>query len=121
MEGGEPQIITNLEGARTTPSVIGFQNDGSRLVGAPAKRQAVTNPKRTVFSVKRFMGRRGSEVTASDKNVPYEVLGAGDELVKIKVDDKEFTPPEISAMVLASLKEAAENYLGESVTRAVIT
>ncbi|MHC4378956.1 MAG: molecular chaperone DnaK [Planctomycetota bacterium] len=121
MEGGEPQIITNLEGARTTPSVIGFQNDGSRLVGAPAKRQAVTNPKRTVFSVKRFMGRRGSEVTTSDKNVPYEVIGAGEELVKIKVDDKEFTPPEISAMVLASLKEAAENYLGESVTRAVIT
>ncbi len=121
MEGGEPQIITNLEGARTTPSVIGFQNDGSRLVGAPAKRQAVTNPKRTVFSVKRFMGRRGSEVTTADKKVPYEVIGAGEELVKIKVDDKEFTPPEISAMVLASLKEAAENYLGEKVDRAVIT
>ncbi|MHC4894882.1 MAG: molecular chaperone DnaK [Planctomycetota bacterium] len=121
MEGGEPDVITNLEGARTTPSVVGFQNDGSRLVGAPAKRQAVTNPTRTIFSIKRFMGRRHGEVAEEQKQVPYGLTGGADELVKVKVDDKELTPPEISAMVLSALKEAAESHLGETVEKAVIT
>ncbi|QDU84769.1 Chaperone protein DnaK [Planctomycetes bacterium Pla163] len=121
MEGGEPQVITNLEGGRTTPSVVGFQNDGGRLVGAPAKRQAVTNPTRTIFSIKRFMGRRHSEVAEEEKLVPYALTGGSEELVKVKIDDKELSPPEISAMVLSALKEAAESYLGEKVERAVIT
>ena len=121
MEGGEPRVIPNLEGNRTTPSVVAFQNDGGRLVGAPAKRQAVTNPHRTLFSVKRFMGRRHREVESEEKMVPYELVGGAEELVKIQVDDKAYTPPEISAMVLGYLKEAAENYLGEKVEKAVIT
>jgi len=121
MEGGEPQVIQNLEGARTTPSVVAFQNDGARLVGAPARRQAVTNPNRTIFSIKRFMGRRHSEVAAEEKTVPYKLVGGPDELVKVEVDGKAYTPPEISAMVLANLKEAAESYLGEKVEKAVIT
>ncbi|MFT5288513.1 MAG: molecular chaperone DnaK [Planctomycetota bacterium] len=121
MEGGEPRVIANLEGNRTTPSVVAFQNDGGRLVGAPAKRQAVTNPHRTLFSVKRFMGRRHREVESEEKMVPYELVGSSEELVKIKVDDKDYTPPEISAMILTYLKEAAENYLGETVEKAVIT
>ncbi|MEO0650821.1 MAG: molecular chaperone DnaK [Planctomycetota bacterium] len=121
MEGGEPDVITNLEGARTTPSVVGFQNDGSRLVGAPAKRQAVTNPTRTIFSIKRFMGRRHGEVAEEQKQVPYALTGGADELVKVKVDDSELSPPEISAMVLGALKEAAESHLGEKVEKAVIT
>ncbi len=120
MEGGEPQVIQNLEGARTTPSVVAFQGDG-RLVGAAAKRQAVTNPHKTIFSIKRFMGRRHHEVAAEEKTVPYELVGAADELVKVKIDDKQFTPPELSAMVLSYLKEAAEAYLGEKVEQAVIT
>ncbi len=121
MEGGEPQVITNLEGARTTPSVVGFQNDGSRLVGAPAKRQAVTNPTRTVFSIKRFMGRRHGEVASEQKQVPYQLVGSGDDLVKVQIDDKQYTPPEVSAMVLAALKDSAEQHLGEKVEKAVIT
>jgi molecular chaperone DnaK len=121
MEGGQPQVIANLDGGRTTPSVVAFQNDGGRLVGAPAKRQAVTNPLRTIFSIKRFMGRRHSEVADEEKLVPYKLVGASDELVKVKIDDKQLSPPEISAMVLAALKDAAEAYLGEKVDRAVIT
>jgi len=121
MEGGEPQVITNLEGNRTTPSVVAFASDGGRLVGAPAKRQAVTNPTRTIFSIKRFMGRRHAEVGDEEKLVPYELTGGADELVKVKVDDKSLSPPEISAMILGALKEAAESYLGEKVERAVIT
>ena len=121
MEGGEPKVIPNLEGARTTPSVVAFQADGARLVGAPARRQAVTNPQRTVFSIKRFMGRRHSEVASEEKTVPYELVGGPDELVKVAIDDKHYTPPEISAMVLSNLKEAAESYLGEPVEKAVIT
>ncbi len=121
LEGGEPQVIQNLEGARTTPSVVAFQNDGGRLVGAPARRQAVTNPTRTIFSIKRFMGRRHSEVAAEEKSVPYKLVGGPDELVKVEVDGKQYTPPELSAMVLGALKEAAENYLGEKVEKAVIT
>jgi molecular chaperone DnaK len=120
MEGGEPIVITNLEGARTTPSVVAFQGE-NRLVGAPAKRQAVTNPQKTIASIKRFMGRRHSEVSDEEKGVAYELTGGPDELVKVQIDDKAFTPPEISAMTLAYLKEAAEAHLGETVTKAVIT
>ena len=121
MEGGEPQVVTNLEGARTTPSVVAFQAGGERLVGAPAKRQAVTNPQKTIFSIKRFMGRRHSEVESEEKKVPYELVGGADELVKVNVDGKHYTPPEISAMVLTYLKEAAESHLGEKIEKAVIT
>ncbi len=121
MEGGEPVVIANLEGARTTPSVVGFTPSGERLVGAPAKRQAITNPQNTVYSIKRFMGRRHSEVHDSERMVPFEITGGEDELVKVSINGKEYTPPELSAMVLQNLKEAAEAYLGEKVERAVIT
>jgi molecular chaperone DnaK len=121
MEGGEPQVIANLEGARTTPSVVAFAGDGNRLVGAPARRQAVTNPNRTIFSIKRFMGRRHNEVASEEKLVPYALTGGPDELVKVLIDGKTYTPPELSAIVLSALKEAAESYLGETVEKAVIT
>lgn len=121
MEGGEPIVITNLEGARTTPSVVAFQGDGTRLVGAPAKRQAVTNPTKTIASIKRFMGRRHHEVGGEEKQVAYSLVGGPDEVVKVDIDGKHFSAPEVSAMVLQYLKEAAERYLGEPVTRAVIT
>jgi molecular chaperone DnaK len=121
MEGGSPVVITNAEGARTTPSVVAYLSDGSKLVGAPAKRQAVTNPTRTIASIKRFMGRRHHEVAAEERNVAYKLVGGAEELVKVEIDGKRFTPPEISAAVLGYLKEAAEAYLGEKVTRAVIT
>jgi len=121
MEGGEPVVIPNLEGSRTTPSVVGFTEDGERRVGASAKRQAVTNPKNTVYSIKRFMGRRHNEVAAEEKMVPYEIVGGSDELVRVRLRDKEYTPPEISAMILQHLKDAAEAYLNEKVAKAVIT
>jgi len=121
MEGGEPTVITNAEGARTTPSVVAFTGDGGRLCGASARRQAVTNPTRTISSIKRFMGRRHSEVGEDEKRVSYELTGGPEDLVKVSVDGKEFTPPEISANVLKHLKEAAEAYLGEEVSHAVIT
>ncbi|HPF14211.1 MAG: molecular chaperone DnaK [Planctomycetes bacterium] len=121
MEGGEPVVITNLEGSRTTPSVVAFQEDGGRLVGAPAKRQAVTNPTRTIASIKRFMGRRHHEVADEEKSVAYKLVGGPDDLVKVEVGGKHYSPPEISAIVLQNLKEAAEKYLGETVDRAVIT
>ena len=121
MEGGEPVVIPNLEGSRTTPSVVAFTPSGERLVGAPAKRQAITNPQNTIYSIKRFMGRRHSEVAAEEKMVPYKIVGGPDELVKIDVMGKTYTPPEISAMILQALKDAAEAYLGEKVERAVIT
>ena len=121
MEGGSPKVLINAQGNRTTPSVVGFTDKGERLIGQPAKHQQVTNPKNTVFSAKRFMGRRHNEVAAEEKSVPYEITGGPDDLVKIGVRGKEYTPPEISAMVLGELKKVAEDYLGESVERAVIT
>mgnify|MGYP002623034006 FL=1 len=121
MEGGQPKVLTNSLGARTTPSVVGFTDKGERLVGQIAKHQQVTNPGNTVFSIKRFMGRRHSEVRAEEKLVPYTVTGGAEELVKVKIREKEYTPPEISAMILQDLKKTAEDYLGEKVTAAVIT
>ena len=121
MEGGEPVVIANMEGARTTSSVVAFTAAGERLVGAPAKRQAITNPENTIYSIKRFMGRRHSEVASEEKAVPYKVVGGAEELVKVEVHGKAYTPPEISAMILQNLRESAEAYLGEKVTQAVIT
>jgi molecular chaperone DnaK len=121
MEGGEPVVITNPEGSRITPSVVGFTKSGERLVGQVAKRQAVTNPENTVFSIKRFMGRKYDEVTEEMKMVPYTVARLGNGDVRIKAGGKEYSPPEISAMILQKLKQAAEEYLGQSVTKAVIT
>src|SRR5450755_3513577 len=120
MEGGEPKVIANEEGGRTTPSVVGFTKTGERLVGQVAKRQAITNPENTVYSIKRFMGRRYDEVSEELKMVPYKVERDGDNVV-IVAQGKKFTPPEISAMILQKLKKAAEDYLGEKVTEAVIT
>jgi molecular chaperone DnaK len=121
MEGGEVKVIPNQEGNRLTPSVVAFTDKGDRLVGDPAKRQAITNPRRTVYSIKRFMGRRHNEVQAEEKLVPYKVVGGPNELVKVEIDGKTYTPPEISAMILRKLKEAAEAYLGHTVRKAVIT
>jgi len=121
MEGGEPVVITNPEGSRLTPSVVAFTKSGERLVGQVAKRQAVTNPENTIFSIKRFMGRRHSEVTEEMKMVPYAVGSAPNGDVRVKIGDKDYAPPEISAMVLQKLKQAAEEYLGQPVSRAVIT
>jgi molecular chaperone DnaK len=121
MEGGDVKVIPNQEGNRLTPSVVAFTDKGDRLVGDPAKRQAITNPRRTVFSIKRFMGRRHNEVQAEEKLVPYKIVGGPNELVKVDIDGKQYTPPEISAMILRKLKEAAEAYLGHTVRKAVIT
>ncbi len=121
MEGGEPVVITNSEGGRTTPSVVAFTKDGNRLVGQVAKRQAVTNPENTLYSIKRFMGRKFSEVTDEIKQVPYKVERASNGDVRINADGKQYSPPEIAAMVLQKLKQSAEDYLGATVTKAVIT
>lgn len=121
MEGGEAKVIANQEGMRLTPSVVAFTDKGERLVGDPAKRQAVTNPRRTIYSIKRFMGRRHSEVQSEEKLVPYKIVGGAEELVKVEIDGKTYTPPEISAMILRKLKEAAEAYLGHTVRKAIIT
>ena len=121
MEGGEPVVITNPEGSRLTPSVVAFAKTGERLVGQVAKRQSVTNPENTVFSIKRFMGRRNDEVTEEMKMVPYTVAAAPNGDVRIKAMEDEYAPPQISAMVLQKLKQAAEEYLGQPVTKAVIT
>jgi len=121
MEGGKPVIIANAEGVRTTPSIVAFAKDGQKLIGDIARRQAVTNPENTIYSIKRFMGRRHNEVSSEEKLVPYKVSGASDELVKVSASGQQFTPPEISAMILQNLKASAEAYLGTTVTEAVIT
>jgi len=121
MEGDQPKVIVNADGSRLTPSVVAFTDKGERLVGIRAKRQAITNPKNTIFSIKRFMGRRHNEVEEEEKMVPYEIVGAPDEFVKVKVQGREYMPQEISAMILQDLKRTAEDYLGEKVEKAVIT
>ena len=121
MEGGEAKVIPNAEGFRTTPSVVAFSKTGERLVGLVAKRQAVTNPKNTVFSIKRFMGRRLDEVREEMQKVPYEVVAGPNDLAVVKAGDRTYTPPEISAMVLQKMRQTAEDYLGEKVTEAVVT
>ena len=121
MEGDQPKVLINSSGNRTTPSVVGFTDKDERLVGQPARHQQVTNPTNTVFSVKRFMGRRHNEVQSEETMVPYNVIGGNNDLVKIGVRDNEYTPPEVAAMILGELKKVAEDYLGESVDRAVIT
>src|SRR5690349_1155186 len=121
MEGGQPTVIVNQEGARTTPSVVALTQDGERLVGQVAKRQAVTNPENTIFSIKRFMGRKFDEVTIETKRVPYKVVRADNGDAWVEARGKKYSPPEISAMILGKLKQAAEDYLGEKITDAVIT
>src|SRR5260221_7125025 len=121
MEGKESKVIPNQEGNRLTPSVVAFTDKGDVLVGELARRQSITNPKRTIYSIKRFMGRRHKEVASEEKIVPYEVVGGPDDYVKVRVGEKQFTPAEISAMILRKLKEAAEAYLGHKVNKAVIT
>ena len=121
MEGSAPKVLINSSGSRLTPSVVGFTDKGERLVGQIARHQQVTNPENTVFSIKRFMGRRHNEVSSEEKIVPYKITGASDELVKVDVRGKAYTPPEVSAMILQDLKKTAEDYLGETVTSAVIT
>src|SRR6059036_578865 len=121
VEGGNPTVIANQEGSRLTPSVAGFTKDGEILVGQVAKRQAITNPENTVFSIKRFMGRRYDEVLQEIKLVPYRVVKASNGDARVEVRGKQYSPPEISAMILRKLKEAAEAYLGEKITQAVIT
>src|SRR5687767_10424412 len=121
MEGGDPVVIPNAEGGRVTPSVVGFTKDGERLVGQIAKRQAVTNPQNTVFSIKRFMGRKMSEIQEEMKRVPYKVQGGGNDVATVEVQNKKYTPPEISAMILQKMKQTAEDYLGHKVEKAVVT
>jgi len=121
IEGGKPEVITNNDGLRTTPSIVAFSKDGDTLVGQAAKRQAVTNPKKTIFSAKRFIGRSYKEVTSENKKYPYEISKGKNDSVNIKVDSSEYAPPQVSAMVLQNIKKTAEDYLGEKVTDAVIT
>ncbi|PSR00575.1 MAG: molecular chaperone DnaK, partial [Bacteroidetes bacterium QS_9_68_14] len=121
MEGGDPKVLENAEGSRTTPSMVAYKDDGERLIGAPARRQAVTNPDKTVSSIKRFMGRKYDEVTDEIDEVSYEVFEGDNGVARVKVGDREYTPQEISAMVLQKLKQTAEDYLGEDVDEAVIT
>ncbi len=123
MEAGDPTVISNAEGGRITPSVVGFTKNGERLVGQTAKRQAIVNPENTVFSIKRFMGRRNDEVESERKIVPYKVVPgpAGDARVQIPITGKTYTPQEISAMILQKMKTDAEAFLGEKITQAVIT
>src|SRR3989475_184434 len=121
MEGGDPVVIPNAEGGRTTPSVVAFTKDGERLVGQVAKRQAVTNPQHTIFSIKRFMGRRMSEVVEETKRVPYKVVSGQNDLASVEIQGKRYTPPEISAMILQKMRQTAEDYLGHKVEKAVIT
>ncbi|MBN1892999.1 molecular chaperone DnaK [bacterium] len=121
LEGGEPVVIPNSEGARTTPSMVAFAKNGERLVGAPAKRQAITNPEHTIFSIKRFMGRMYDEVKREIEEVPYKVVRGKNNVARVKIDDREYSPPEISAMILQKMKQTAEDYLGHKITEAVVT
>src|SRR6202050_545975 len=121
MEGGEVKVIPNQEGHRLTPSIVAFTDKGERLVGELARRQAALNPRRTIYSIKRFMGRRHNEVHSEEKLVPYKIVGGPNELVKVEIDGKQYSPPEISALILRKLKEAAEAYLGHTVRKAVVT
>ncbi len=121
MEGNEPTVIPNSEGGRTTPSVVAFTKNGERLIGQPAKRQAVTNPQNTIFSIKRFMGRRLAEVGTEKSEVPYELVAGDNGSARVNIDDRVYSPPEISAMILQKMKKTAEDYLGQEVTEAVIT
>ena len=121
MQGGEPVVIANSEGVRTTPSVVGFAKSGERLVGQAAKRQAITNPENTIFSIKRFMGRRHEEVLTEEKLVPYKIIEGSSGDLRVKASGKEYTPPEVSAIILQKMKQTAEDYLGQKVTKAVIT
>ena len=121
MEGKDAKVIPNSEGNRLTPSVVAYTDKDETLVGEPARRQAVTNPQRTIYSIKRFMGRRHNEVASEEKMVPYEITGGAADYVKVKVDGRDHTPPEISAVTLRKLKESAEAYLGHKVNKAVIT
>ncbi|UCF32400.1 MAG: Hsp70 family protein, partial [Phycisphaerales bacterium] len=121
IEGDTPKVLTNAQGLRITPSVVAITDKGERLVGQIARHQQVTNPENTVFSIKRFMGRRHNEVSSEEKMVPYKVVGGPEELVKVEVRGKQYTPPEISAMILQDLRKTAEDYLGEKIERAVIT
>ena len=121
MEGDQPKVLINAQGSRLTPSVVAFTEKGERLIGQTAKHQQVTNPKNTVFSIKRFVGRRHNEVAQEEKMVPYEITGGPDEFVKVRVRGKEYTPEQVSAFILQDLKKTAEDYLGEKVTDAVIT
>ena len=121
LEGGDPTVLENAEGGRTTPSVVAFAKDGQRLVGTPAKRQAVTNPENTIFSIKRFMGRKSAEVSEEMTIVPYHVVAGPNGDARVEADGKQYAPPEISAMILQKLKSDAEAKLGEEVTDAVIT
>src|SRR5690348_14127504 len=121
MEGGDPVVIPNAEGGRTTPAGVAFTKDGERLVGQVAKRQAVTNPRQTIFSIKRFMGRRMEEVKEEASRVPYKIENGSNGLATVEIQGKKYTPPEISAMILQKMKQTAEDYLGTKVDRAVIT
>ncbi len=121
MEGGEPVVIPNSEGSRTTPSVVGFKKDDEKLIGAVAKRQAITNPRQTVYSIKRFMGRKYDEVRTESGMVPYEIVRGENDVARVKIGDKLYSPPEISALILQKMKQTAEDYLGEKVQEAVIT
>ena len=121
MEGNEPVVIPNSEGKRTTPSIVAFIENGERKVGDPAKRQAITNPTKTVFSIKRFMGETFDKVTKEVERVPYKVVKGDNNTPRVKIDDRKYSPQEISAMVLQKMKKTAEDYLGQEVTEAVIT
>ncbi len=121
LEGGEPVVIPNSEGGRTTPSVVSFQKDGTHVVGQVAKHQAITNPQNTVYSIKRFMGRRFDEVARERKMVPYEVIDGENGDARVQINDKVYSPPEISAMILQKMRQTAEDYLGTKVTQAIIT